>query len=230
MSTSRLRWLDAGAYLFDIDGTLLNSRDAVHYHAFHAALRQVFGIDTPIDGVPLHGNTDPGILRAVCARAAKPDAEFDSGLPRALALMRSEVERSAHALSPQVCAGVSELLAWLAARGKLLGVVSGNLERIGWLKLETAGLRPFFAFGSFSDRNEQREAIFRAGVDEVRRRLGREEAAVVIVGDTPADIRAAQAVGVPVVALASGTYPLAQLAEHGPDLCLAGCGDLLATV
>ena len=34
------RWDAADAYLFDIDGTLLNSRDGVHYNAFHNAVRQ----------------------------------------------------------------------------------------------------------------------------------------------------------------------------------------------
>src|SRR5437870_3017695 len=43
-------WKAADAYLFDIDGTLLNSRDAVHYHAFHHAVERVFGLDFRIDG------------------------------------------------------------------------------------------------------------------------------------------------------------------------------------
>ena len=67
----------ADAYLFDIDGTLLNSRDGVHYHAFHAAVREVYGIDSSIDGVPVHGNTDLGILRAVARRAGLSDTEFE---------------------------------------------------------------------------------------------------------------------------------------------------------
>ncbi|HEX3094339.1 MAG TPA: HAD family hydrolase, partial [Candidatus Angelobacter sp.] len=72
------RWDSADAYLFDIDGTLLNSRDAVHYFAFQHAMRQVLGIEASIEGVPVHGNTDIGILRAVLHRAGMNDAAIDS--------------------------------------------------------------------------------------------------------------------------------------------------------
>lgn len=222
------RWLDADAYLFDIDGTLLNSRDGVHYHAFHTALREVFDIHMLIDGVPVHGNTDPGILRAMLAASGLAPEEFERNIARVRDVMCAEVARNAHALVPEPCPGVVDLLALLAGRGKLLGVASGNLERIGWLKLEAAGLRPFFAFGSFSDHNEKREDIFRAGIAEARRRLGKEDAEVLVVGDTPADIRAARAVGTRVLAFATGIYPREQLAEHSPDGCFDCCADLLA--
>ena len=224
------RWIEADAYLFDIDGTLLNSRDGVHYHAFHAALREVFGVETRIDEVPVHGNTDPGILRAMLAHAGRADENSDGELARALQVMCTEVERNASGLAPVICDGVTDLLSLLTSRGKLLGVASGNLERIGWLKLEASGLRPFFAFGSFSDKNEKREDIFRAGIAEARRRLGRDDADIVIVGDTPADIRAARATQTPILTLATGIYSAAQLAEHGPDACFGCCSELLAAV
>ncbi len=67
-----------------------------------------------------------------------------------------------------------KLLAELKSAGKLLGVTSGNVERIGWAKLKAAGIGEYFSFGSFSDRNETRTEIFRWGADEARRRLGGE--------------------------------------------------------
>jgi phosphoglycolate phosphatase-like HAD superfamily hydrolase len=224
------RWLDADAFLFDIDGTLLNSRDGVHYNAFHAGLREVFGIETKIDQVPVHGNTDPGIVRAMLAHAGRDPAEFDRGIHRAMEIMCAEAARNARAMSPQVCPSIVDLLTLLRSRGKLMGVTSGNLERIGWLKLEASGLRPFFAFGVFSDQREQRSEIFRAGIDEARRVLGRSQAKVTIVGDTPADIRAAKEVGAPILAMATGIFPLDELRKQEPDACFGCCTDLLAEV
>jgi phosphoglycolate phosphatase-like HAD superfamily hydrolase len=119
------------------------------------------------------------------------------------------------------------LLEALRARGKLLGIVSGNLEPIGWTKIEAAGLRDYFAFGSFSDHNEMREDIFRHGIAEARRRLANSGAGVCIVGDTPSDIAAARAVGVPIVAVATGTFPLDQLSALQPSLCVSCCRELL---
>jgi phosphoglycolate phosphatase len=223
-------WLDADAYLFDIDGTLLNSRDGVHYHAFHNAMQSVFGVTSRIDGVPLHGNTDIGILRAVLEREGVSKEKFEQDAPRLVVHMCEEVARNAMQLSPELCPGIFDLLTLLHGRGKLLGIVSGNLERIAWLKLEAAGLRPFFAFGSFSDQHEHREDIFRDGIAEARRRLGREDAAIYIVGDTPADIRAARANHTPILAMATGIFPAEELKSHQPDACFACCADLLSAV
>lgn len=223
---SHFRWRDADAYLFDIDGTLLNTLDGTHYHAFHNAVRAIYGVDSRIDGVPVHGNTDIGILRAVLRREGVSDAVFEQKLPAALAHMCAEVSHNAGSIRVQLCPSILELLQSLQASGKLLGVVSGNLEPVGWAKLEAARLRHFFAFGCFSDKNEQRSAIFRHGIEEARRRRG-QHSSVCVVGDTPADVEAAKAVGVPVIAVATGIFGIDDLSRLGPDICVGCCTDLL---
>jgi len=218
--------LNCDAYLFDIDGTLLNVRDGTHYYAFHNAVREVFEVDSHIDGVPVHGNTDIGILRAIVRRAGLTDEEFDAKLTRAIAQMCSEVERNATAIKPELCPSVFDLLQSLASARKLLGIVSGNLERIGWLKLLAAGLRDYFAFGCFSDQAELRVTIFQNAVQQVRYRLG-QTASICIVGDTPSDILAAHQIGVPVIAVATGIFKVEELACHAPDICVSCCTELL---
>ena len=214
-------------FLFDIDGTLLNSRDAVHYFAFQHAVRAVLNMETSIDGVPVHGNTDPGIMRAVLRRAGLNDTAIDAHMPQIVAQMCAEVQRNQEQLRPELCPSIPELISRLRARGKVLGAASGNLETVGWLKLEKAGLRPMFAFGSFSFPRESRADIFRHGVELARQHLG-PQASVTVVGDTPSDIDAARAVDLPVIALATGIFSFAELRAHDPDACF-GCGtDLLA--
>jgi phosphoglycolate phosphatase len=219
-------WNAADAYLFDIDGTLLNSRDAVHYFAFRSALKAVFDVDAGIDGVPVHGNTDLGILRAVLRREGFTDREIDSRMPQMVAAMCSEVERNREQMRPEICPSIKKLLGLLYGQGKLLGAASGNLETIGWLKLEKAGLRSLFAFGSFSFPRELRVDIFRHGIDQARGILG-PDATVCVVGDTPADIQAARAAGVPVIAVATGIYKFAELRSEAPDACFTCATDLL---
>jgi hypothetical protein len=48
-----------------------------------------------------------------------------------------------------VCSGIPEILNLLHTAGKLIGVASGNLETVGWQKIEASGLRRFFIFGCF---------------------------------------------------------------------------------
>ncbi len=219
-------WKDFDAFLFDIDGTLLNSRDWVHYNAFHTALQSVYQCDARIDNVPVHGSTDPGILRAAAQLCGVDDERFGAGLAQARNVMASEVEGNASSLRPELCDSIRGLLERLQQAGKLLGICTGNLERIGWAKLKAAGIRDFFAIGSFSDERETRVEIFRWGVQQVIARLG-DQARVCFLGDTPNDILAAQALSVPVVALATGTHSLAQLQEHTPDWCVSCCTELL---
>jgi len=60
-----------------------------------------------------------------------------------------------------------------------------------------------------------------------RERLGH-PATVTVVGDTPADIQAARAVGATVIILATGIYSFAELKTSAPDACFACGTDLLA--
>ncbi len=216
------------AYLFDIDGTLANSHGRVHYNSFHTALREVFDCDGRIDNVPVHGNTDPGIMRAALQQHGKMPDDFEARLPRAWAIMNAEVAQNADAMEVELCPGIPELLAELRRQGKAIGVVTGNLEEVGWLKLERGGIRHFFDFGSFSDTREKREDIFRHGV-ELARKLRGPNTTVCFLGDTPSDIRAAERLGMPVVAVATGIYSREDLARESPTLCVTTCGELLTT-
>jgi phosphoglycolate phosphatase len=214
------------AFLFDIDGTLLNTRDAIHYFSFRNALKKIWGFDATIDGVPVHGNTDIGILRAVCRLQRISDADFERHLPEIIQMMSAEVSARRAEIRADICPSIPELLAQLHNGGKLIGVVTGNFEDIGWSKLEATGLRQFFAFGSFSDHTERRADIFRSGLAEVHRRLG-PNARTVVIGDTPSDIHAAKEVGLPVISVATGIYPQSELQSLNPDYCLSCCTDLL---
>jgi phosphoglycolate phosphatase len=219
-------WTAYDCYLFDIDGTLLNSRDAVHYHAFHRAVATVFGLEFRLDGVPVHGNTDIGILRAYFEQAQLPEAHWRSRLAEALEFMSAEVERNAKALSPEVCPSIPDLLHRLADQGKLLGVASGNLARVGWAKLEACGLRRYFSFGAFSGTLEKRDDVIADGIRQARDLRGA-HTTVCVVGDTPADIRSANVNSVPAIAVATGIYEFDELTACKPEMCIACCEDLL---
>ena len=220
-------WMGADAYLFDIDGTLLVSRDGIHRNALHRAMREAYGVDTTIDGIAYHGKTDLGILRAALERAGVSSDRFAANLPAALEVVCRDVSANANRISPTVCAAIPEVLAELKAASKLLGLASGNLESVGWLKIEAAGLRDFFSFGCFSDHHESRADIFRQGVEEVQRRLG-ESAQVCFIGDTPEDIKAARLANSKIVAVCTGIFGAEELANYEPDVCVASCAELLS--
>lgn len=220
------RWKEADAYLFDIDGTLLLSRDRIHRYALHRAMLDVYGLEATIDGIAYHGKTDPGILRAALERGGIATEVIDHRMKEALEVIRRDSGEQADRFNPNVLPGIPEVLELLQSKGKLLGVSSGNLESIGWLKLKAAGLRKFFEFGCFADDCELREHIFRQAAAEVHRRLG-PAAIVCFVGDTPDDVRAARVVGGKVIAVGTGIFKVQDLAALGADATVPSCAELL---
>jgi phosphoglycolate phosphatase len=217
----------ADAYVFDIDGTLLVTKDLVHWNALHQAMLEAYGVDATIEGIQYHGMTDLSILRAAMDRAGISGRAFEAGLPKALSVVCREVEDNRRRIMPQVCPGIPGLLQRLKSQEKLLGVASGNLETVGWHKIEAAGLRGFFSFGFFSDQCESRAGIFRNALDHVYAQLGN-NARICFIGDTPSDVAAAREIGASIVAVASGTFGIEELSACSPDLCISDCAGLLA--
>lgn len=219
-------WDQYDAYLFDIDGTLLRDPGRVHYNAFSKACLEVLGHPLSLEPVTVAGSTDPRILRDAFTAAGIADETWRPHQPRLLQAICSTVERDAAAMQLTIMPGVVEALRHLAAAGKWLGVATGNLESIGWLKLERTGLREHFTFGGFSDAHEQRAEMIAAAAAEARALAG-QHAPVVIVGDTPSDIAAARSNALPVIAVATGHSAFDRLMEHTPDICAENLAALL---
>ncbi len=223
------RWDEQAAYLFDIDGTLLRSRDRIHVDSFVTSVRSVMGHELVLDGVVLSGNTDPGILREAFRLAQLDDAHWQPQLEAVLEAMRLDVASQRSQMKLVKMPAVDETLAWLQSKGAALGVATGNLEAIGWLKLEVLGIRHWFTFGGFSDNYDLRSDMIAHAMREARAHAG-PNATVCVVGDTPADISAARANGLPTIAVATGNYTFEQLMEHNPEVCATTLEALLATV
>jgi phosphoglycolate phosphatase-like HAD superfamily hydrolase len=137
-------------------------------------------------------------------------------------------------LLPTIMPGVEAVLAHLEGKGALLGVATGNLEQIGWLKIENAGLRPWFRFGGFCDRFEARAEMIAHAAEQARAivattepDLPRSAGTVCVVGDTPFDVESARANGLPTIAVATGRYSFEELMEHEPAACASTLEALL---
>ena len=221
---SGFRWDDCDAYLFDIDGTLLHAHGGVHTRSFSSSVEAVLGHPLSLEFVPVHGSTDTAILRDAFLQAAIPEEVWQPRLEEILERMRVEVVEQRSLMSVTVMPGVLPMLRYLKSREKRLGVATGNLEQIGWLKIEVAGLRDWFTFGGFSDRHAVRaEMIAHALVAGDCAGM-----TVCVVGDTPSDIAAARANGLPTIAVATGVYSYEDLLQHQPEVCATNLEALLA--
>jgi phosphoglycolate phosphatase-like HAD superfamily hydrolase len=219
-------WDAQDAYLFDIDGTLLRSRDRIHFDSFASSVQRVTGFEITLAGILLHGSTDTMILREACHQAGVPAEVLEPRIEAILEAMRLAVTERRDEMDLVRMPGVEQTLDHLARRGALLGLATGNLEMIGWIKVERAGLREWFRFGGFSDHFPIRSELIGQAAQKAREMAGK-GASICVVGDTPRDIEAARANFLSVIAVATGRYSFDELAQHQPEVCASSLADLM---
>jgi len=204
--------------LFDIDGTLL-SGSGVGMRAMAAAGRELFGSRFTFGDIHFAGSLDSDIWRKLAQTNTIQDTperhdSFRSAYIQCLQ-RRLAAGDPVHSLP-----GVTELLAGLALTdGVSTGLLTGNYEESGWLKIEAAGLDPaHFEVGAWGTDGDTREELPRVARDRFHRRTGRrvELEDIVIVGDTPRDIECARANGCRALAVATGRYSPEELSPHRP--------------
>jgi phosphoglycolate phosphatase len=211
--------MPGGLVLFDIDGTLLRKAGPHHREALVEAVRRTTGMATTTEGVPVQGMLDRDILAAMLTRAGASRALIRRKMPEMVATAQSIYVRRCPDLRRKVCPGARMLLYRLFRRGVPAGLVTGNLTRIGWKKMERAGLRQYLRFGAFAERARDRAGLVRIAVRHARQQGWIQRGSpVALIGDHPNDIRAARANGVRAVAVATGLVSAEDLAAHSPDI------------
>lgn len=218
--------------LFDIDGTLL--RTGAGRRSMEQALRATFG--TPGDpSYRYDGKTDRQIIREAMRLAGFDDATIDKRRAATEALylesLRDEVRSTEGAtLLPGVRALVDAVV---AHDGLIPGLLTGNVAEGAALKLNAVGLDPLaFVVGAFGSDHEIRSELPAIARSRAEAHLGRAVAgeAIVIVGDTPADIQCGRGIGARAVAVATGRYAREELASHGPHAVFEDLSDTAAVL
>lgn len=219
--------------LFDIDGTILWS-DGAGRRAMTAALTHVFGGAGPTD-YRYDGKTDPQIVRDLMLADGHAEDSIDARMAplvdRYLAGLESELSSG---LRAHLFDGVSELLDALEARDDIvLGLLTGNLRAGAALKLRSAGIdMARFRVGAFGSDHHHRPALPAIAQRRAREELGLEipGEAMIVIGDTPADIECGRAIGARAVGVATGRYTVEELASHQPYAVFSTLADTAAVV
>jgi phosphoglycolate phosphatase-like HAD superfamily hydrolase len=217
-------------YLFDIDGTLVDTGGA-GMASLVEATRAVFGDDGP--ALDLAGATDLGVVTGIHLHfGIEPTPARIAGY---LAIYQERLDWNlAHGnFNGRVIAGAVSLLDGLAVRnGVAIGLLTGNTAGGAASKVRHFGLASYFAFGAYGcdhpDRNELGPiALKRAAAHAGRDFLAQE---TWIIGDTPKDIACARAIGARCLAVATGSFNAEQLAAHGADRVVESLDEALAWI
>lgn len=220
--------------LFDIDGTLLRS-DGAGRRAVNRALLEVFGSTGP-SAYQFDGKTDPQIVRDLMRHDGHDDARIDRDMRRLLELYVRFLheELRAPGFVARTLPGVPQLLDALEARADvIIGLLTGNIEPGARAKLGAVGLDyARFRVGAFGSDHEHRPELPAIAQRRTRESLGLHVAgdALVVIGDTPADVTCGRALGARAIGVATGRYSVAELLDHGPAAAFDDLADTAAVM
>lgn len=209
--------------LFDIDGTLVDTRGA-GLASLLDAVEEVFEVSREsVPPLDLAGATDGAVLRTLFR---------DLGLKDEPRLRRkyldAYLDHLARRLSDDEFAGVSlpgvpgliEVLAEVPHVS--LGLLTGNVRAGAEHKLRRFDLNGFFVEGAFGDDADDRNLLGPVAVGRFEVLLGKSIPVdeVIVIGDTVKDVACARALGARCLAVATGTHGRAGLLESGAWHCL----------
>jgi phosphoglycolate phosphatase-like HAD superfamily hydrolase len=203
--------------LFDIDGTLLSTpaTEESERRRYVDTIRDVVGREPYVVPSRFAGMVDPQICKILLTELGLSDEEIDNVLPKVLTHMGEVYRKMEKKVVTNI--GVRELLAILAASpGHVTGVLTGNLTAVAEEKLTLAGIRVHFSELFCADNYFDRTSLVENAVQTcmAKHELNARKD-VVIIGDTPLDMKAANASNATSVGIASGIYTTAQLSEAG---------------
>jgi phosphoglycolate phosphatase-like HAD superfamily hydrolase len=204
--------------LFDIDGTLVHTGGA-GTKAFSQTFSHIFGLKHGAELMKFAGRTDVSLVREFFQIHGVPASRdnFQQFFENYVFWLENIVAQS----SGGQCKGVTKFVLDLLAlpQPPMLGLLTGNIRLGAEIKLRRFGLWDFFVMGGFADDHEDRNHIAVAALQRGRRVLDPhlQPQEVVVIGDTPFDVRCGKFIGARTLAVATGGSKYADLKTHDAD-------------
>ena len=195
--------------------------------AVSTALADVFGRPLSFDGISFSGKTDPQIFREIVMLDVERGGQFGGTIEDAVTETLEAYKEAARGFLPTAdvrgLPGAVELVQQIHEREEAqLGLLTGNVQEMAYLKLSQINLDGYFPFGAFGCDAENRNDLPPFAIQRALSHTGRSFSGkdVVVLGDTPMDIACGKVVGATTVGVATGHFSVDELAAHEPDIVL----------
>src|ERR1035437_5608781 len=204
--------------LFDIDGTLVHTGGA-GVKAFARTFATEFSMADHFERLKFAGRTDYSLVREFFGfnQIAPTPANFERFFDCYVFWLDHILRDS----KTELCPGMWEFIRELQAlpQPPLLGLLTGNIRLGAEIKLRHFNLWDVFQTGGVAHHPQDRHQNAAAARQRGSRILGEELSGdqVVVIGDTPLDIRCARAIGAKALAVATGGAKLEDLRMRQPD-------------
>ncbi len=181
-----------------------------------AAIRAIYGLETSIDVINPHGMTDQEIIIRILAKYDVDPEIVHAGLNKCMEYMQLQYARTVKSENIYMLGGVIDLMNKLDQNGFLLGLVTGNLQKIARAKLEKIGINHFFKFGGFGSDHINRAKLVKIAIKRAEKQFGLDAGRLLFhFGDAPQDMRAAREAGVIPIGVATGIFSAEELDAAG---------------
>jgi phosphoglycolate phosphatase-like HAD superfamily hydrolase len=207
--------------LFDIDWTLLVGKNQAHVDAFINMFTTVFNEPTAaISDIVPHGMIDSQIIVEVMKFHGWQEPDIKQKLPEAFDAINTYYAEHTDPKYVEKLPGVDDLLAELKNHDVMMGLLTGNIEKMAWNKMQMAGIKDYFIFGAFGDMAEVRPQLVSVAQKKIKEKFGINIPAnqFVIIGDSPLDVVTAKTAGTKSIAVATGSSDKARLEQEQPEL------------
>ena len=205
-------------YLFDLDGTLLDSIELI-FRCYRHAARTHLG-ELPPDKVWLDGLGTP--LREQFSAVTS-----DADLIEKMVVTYREYHHLQHDTSVALYPGVERVLDALSERGATLGVVTSKLRAGAERGLRVTGLIEHFPVLVAAD-DVKRPKPDPEPVETALVRAGADRTNTIFIGDSPHDMAAGRAAGVATAAVLWGPFGADELSASSPTFLLEKPEEILS--
>ncbi len=209
--------------LFDIDGTLVKTHGAGRTATEHA-MTEVFGTCGALATHHFGGKTDWLTLTELLPQFGMTHEEIERRLPAYNLAMARHLDAIIGNYPVEALPGSLALVDALRQRDDVaLGIVTGNVSDTAPIKLRAAGFDPaWFPVGAFGHESRERDNLPALALERAIQHYGYRFTPneVLVIGDTPADISCARALGAVAVAVQTGFAEAGELAAAQPDYLL----------
>lgn len=214
-----MKFTEKQAVLFDLDGTVIDSRPGI-FQSLHYAFKKL-GLPIPSDEVlsRFFGPSLATSFHNVCG--------FDDELTEKMIEAYREYYRPTGMFECEVYPGIEKLIRALREQGKKVVLATKKPELFAAQILERKGLLPLFDYvagATMEDKSEHKDGI----VIRAAKALGVEKRDCVMIGDMRFDCIGAKLAGIDCIGVTYGYGTEEELIEHGAAALAKDGAELLA--
>jgi beta-phosphoglucomutase-like phosphatase (HAD superfamily) len=208
--------LTEGFVLFDTYKTVVrNAKDISHY--VEESIMNIFGIIVKINLAEYDGLSSKQIARAILLENGFHEKDISHKLDRYMEDLPYSYANVAWSDTIEVTEGAGELLEELEKRDVLVGMATGEAEKVAKMRLNKVKMDHYFKFGAYGEEGMTFSEILEKGLKKAEENGFQKEDGILIVS-SPTSVSIGKSLGIRTVGVETKGVQVKELKAAGADL------------